>query len=250
MHASLISIDHQLDRSTAEPEACIHVDELQFTVRRSSRRRTIQITVERTGELILSAPPEVGIDQLRDFVSEKRFWIYTKLAERDRLQRKVPRKEFVAGEGLLYLGRTHRLKMVEAQDAPLKLVNGRFALRHDAQAGAREHFVRWYSERARVWLSGRVADYRSRMEVVPAGVKVQDLGYRWGSCGKGDWLYFHWKTILLPARIAEYVVVHEIAHLHEPHHTPAFWLRVERAMPDYAQRRAWLAEHGIDVEGI
>jgi predicted metal-dependent hydrolase len=44
-------------------------------------------------------------------------------------------------------------------------------------------------------------------------------------------LYFHWKTISLPARIAEYVVVHEIAHLQEPHHTPAFWLRVERAIP-------------------
>lgn len=128
--------------------------------------------------------------------------------------------------------------------------NGRFALRHNAQAGAREHFIRWYSERARVWLSSLVTEYQSRMEVAPAGVKVQDLGYRWGSCGKGDWLYFHWKTILLPSRIAEYVVVHEIAHLHEPHHTPAFWLRVERAMPDYAQRKAWLAEHGIDIEGI
>jgi len=210
----------------------------------------MQITVERTGELILCAPPEVSIDQLRQFVSEKRFWIYTKLAEKDRLQHQVPHKEFVAGEGFLYLGRSHRLKLVDDQDSPLKLVNGRFALRHDAQAGAREHFVRWYSEKARAWLSGRVADYQSRMEVAPAGVKVQDLGYRWGSCGKGDWLYFHWKTILLPVRIAEYVVVHEIAHLHESHHTPAFWLRVERAMPDYAQRRVWLAEHGIDVEGI
>lgn len=170
-------------------------------------------------ELIVSAPPEVGIAQLREFVSEKRFWIYTKLAEKDRLQRQVPRKEFVGGEGFLYLGRSHRMKWVDDQDTPLKLVNGRFALRHDAQKGAREHFIRWYSEKARVWLSGRVADYQSRMEVAPAGVKVQDLGYRWGSCGKGDWLYFHWKTILLPARIAEYVVVHEIAHLHEPHHT-------------------------------
>lgn len=88
------------------------------------------------------------------------------------------------------------------------------------------------------------------MEVAPAGVKVQELGYRWGSCGKGDWLYFHWKAILLPARIAEYVLVHELAHLHEPHHTPAFWRRVERVMPDYAQRKAWLAEHGMDVEGL
>lgn len=250
MLAPLKSTHNQTGTSIAEVEVCIRVDDLQFAIRRSARRRTMQITVERTGKLILSAPPNVGIDQLRDFVNEKRLWIYTKLAEKDRLQRKVPRKEFVDGEGFLYLGRTHRLKLIETQDVPLKLGNGRFALRYKAQTGAREHFIRWYSERARIWLSGRVADYQSRMEVAPAGVKVQDLGYRWGSCGKGDWLYFHWKTILLPARIAEYVVVHEIAHLHEPHHTPAFWLRVERAMPDYAQRRAWLAEHGIDVEGI
>lgn len=244
------STNHHADSTAVEPEGFIQLDDLQFTIRRSTRRRTMQITVERTGELILSAAPEVGIDQLREFANEKRFWIYTKLAEKDRLQRKVPRKEFVAGEGFLYLGRSHRLKLVNDQDSPLKLVNGRFALRRDALADAREHFIRWYSERARVWLSSRVADYQSRMEVAPAGVKVQDLGYRWGSCGKGDWLYFHWKTILLPARIAEYVVVHEIVHLHEPHHTPAFWLRVERAMPDYSQLMAWLAEHGIDVEGI
>jgi predicted metal-dependent hydrolase len=226
------------------------VDDLQFEVRRSARRKTLQITVERTGELILSAPPQVDEAQLLAFVQAKRFWVYTKLAERDRLQKQVGRKEFVAGEGFLYLGRSHRLKLIDEQDTALKLSNGRFALRRDALPAAREHFVRWYSERARVWLAARVADYQARMEVAPSGVKVQDLGYRWGSCGKGDWLYFHWKSILLPGRIAEYVVVHEIAHLHEAHHTPAFWLRVERAMPDYAQRKAWLAEHGIDVEGI
>ncbi len=228
----------------------LQVDDLQFTVRHSARRRTMQITVERDGDLLLSAPPEVDEARLRTFVQEKRFWIYTKLAEKERLQRRVPRKEFVGGEGFLYLGRSHRLKLADEQDVPLKLAAGRFSLRRDALPAARAHFIRWYSERARAWLSSRVAEYQSRMEVAPAGVKVQDLGYRWGSCGKGDWLYFHWKAILLPARIAEYVVVHEIAHLHEPHHTPAFWLRVERAMPDYAQRKAWLAEHGIDVEGI
>jgi predicted metal-dependent hydrolase len=241
----------QLKSSTAErPEGRLQVDELQFVVKRSDRRRTLQITVERTGDLIMSAPPSVGEDELRNFALEKRFWIYTKLAEKNRLHRAVPHKAFVPGEGFLYLGRTHRLKLTESQDVPLKLVNGRFALRSDAQPTAREHLIRWYCDRARDWLAGRVAEYQSRMDVAPAGIKVQDLGYRWGSCGKGDCLYFHWKTILLPTRIAEYVVVHEMAHLHEPHHTLAFWLRVERAMPDYAQRRAWLAEHGMDVEGI
>ncbi len=228
----------------------LHVDDLRFTVQRSARRRTMQITVERGGDLFLSAPPQVDESRLRAFVLDKRVWIYTKLAEKDRLQRRVPRKAFVGGEGFLYLGRSHRLKLVATQDVPLKLAGGRFCLRRDAVPAAREHFVRWYAERATAWLSGRVADYQSRMDVQPTAVKVQDLGYRWGSCGKRGSVYFHWKTILLPARIAEYVAVHELAHLHEPHHTPGFWLRVERAMPDYARRKAWLAEHGMDVEGI
>lgn len=241
---------YHADNSAVDAATLLRVDDLQFTIRRSARRKTMQITVERSGELILSAPPNVAQAQLHAFVLEKRFWIYTKLAEKDRLRRKVSTKEFVDGEGFLYLGRSYRLKLVDEQNVPLKLVNGRFTLRRDMLPGAREHFIRWYSERAQSWLSERVAEYQSRMEVAPAGVKVQDLGYRWGSCGKGEWLYFHWKSILLPARIAEYVVVHEIAHLHEPHHTPEFWLRVERAMPDFAQRKTWLAEHGIDVEGI
>ncbi|MBU2289316.1 MAG: M48 family metallopeptidase, partial [Gammaproteobacteria bacterium] len=97
------------------------VDDLQLTLRQSARRTTLQITVEREGELVLSAPPGVDAERLRAFVQQKRLWIYTKLAEKDRLQRPVPRKEFVDGEGFLYLGRSHRLKRVERQDVPLKL---------------------------------------------------------------------------------------------------------------------------------
>jgi predicted metal-dependent hydrolase len=226
------------------------VDDLSFELKPSSRRRTLQITVDRSGELVLSAPPDVEEERLREFVLEKRFWIYTKLAEKDRLQKAVPTKSYVDGEGFLYLGRSYRLRLVDEQDTTLKLLNGRFMLRRDLVETARSHLIQWYSARAKVWLWDKVQDYVARMEVQPVGVKVQDLGYRWGSCGKGDWLYFHWKTILLPPRIAEYVVVHELAHLHQPHHTAEFWQRVERALPDFERRKIWLAEHGMDVEGI
>ena len=53
-----------------------------------------------------------------------------------------------------------------------------------------------------------------------------------------------------PSRIAENFEAHELAHLHEAHHTPEFWLLLERAMPDSMQRKTWFAEHGIDVEGV
>ncbi len=88
------------------------------------------------------------------------------------------------------------------------------------------------------------------MEVNPAGVRVQDLGYRWGSRGKSEVLYSCWKTTLLLAQMAEYVVVHKRAHLYEPHHTPDFWRRVERAMPDFERCKIWLVERGKDVKGL
>jgi hypothetical protein len=194
-------------------------------------------------------PPDVAEECLRAFFLEKRFWIYSKLAEKDRLTRAAPTKQFVDGEGLFYLGRSHRLRLVEDQDVPLKLLNDRFLRRRDLVASARVCRVQCYSARDKACLWGKTQEYLARTEVWLVGVKVQDLGCRWGSCGKGDWLYFHWKTILLPPRIAEYVVVHELTHLHHPHDTPAFWQRVERALPDFERRKTWLAEHGMGAEG-
>lgn len=70
--------------------------------------------------------------------------------------------------------------------------------------------------------------FSGRVGVASPGIVVRDSAHLWGSCGKGGKLYFHWRSILLPPSIVEYVVVHELVHLHEPHHTPAFWTRVER----------------------
>ena len=161
------------------------VGDLQLALRRSARRRTLQITVERDGALILASPPEVDEQTLREFVAEKSFWIYSRLAEKERLQRAIPTREYVDGEGFLYLGRSYRLKLVDEQIVPLKLTAGRFRLLRSELPRAREHFVRWYSEHARDWLAVRVKNHQARMEVTPGGVRVQDLGYRWGSCGKG-----------------------------------------------------------------
>ena len=226
------------------------VNDLRFELRRSALRRALEITVDRGGELILSAPPEVPEATLRAFVQRKRMWVYKQLARQAALNHAPPRKLFTDGEGFAYLGRTYRLRLVPEADAAVKLISGRLVMAQALAPDGRAHLIRWYGGRARPWLAAKVQDFAARMEVLPAGVRVQDLGYRWGSCGKGGWLYFHWKTILLPARIAEYVVVHEMAHLHQPHHTPAFWLRVERALPDFERRRAWLSERGMAVEGV
>jgi len=220
------------------------VDDLELTLRRSSRRRSMEITIERDGALTMVAPPGVDDEALESFVREKKFWIYTKLAEKAARQQPVVAKEFVTGEGFSYLGRSYRLLLVDEQEQPLKLEAGRFKLNRAEAASGRQHFIAWYTSHARVWLRRRVKQWASRMGVVPSGIEIRDLGYRWGSCGQAGGLNFHWATILLPASVVDYVIVHELAHLQEPNHTPEFWQLVARTLPDYEQRKDWLAANG------
>lgn len=224
--------------------SALTVGDLQLEVRRSERRRSVQITVDRDGALILAAPSGCPVTVMEDFVREKRVWIYTKLAEKEALRPPASAKQYVSGEGFYYLGRSHRLLLVDRQDVPVKLAGGRFRMRRADAAAGRLHMIRWYTEHARPWLARCVAGYTGRVGAQPTGISVQELGHRWGSCGKGGSLYFHWRCILLPPRIIEYVAVHELAHLLEPHHTPAFWQSVARVLPDYVTRREWLDENG------
>lgn len=227
------------------------ISDLTFEVRRSSRRQTVGITVDRDGDLIVHAPVDCQPAQLEQVVRKKQFWVYTKLATKALLAWPPRDLEYVPGAGFAYLGRWYRLRYVDTMSdngssvgSPLRLFQGRFHLRRDAQATAPTHFRDWYTTHAQTWLSSCVTDWNSRVGVEPRGTVVRDLGYRWASCGHSGILHFHWRTIQLPPRIIEYVVAHELVHLREPHHSPAFWRQLERAMPDYGQRKHWLAEHG------
>lgn len=226
------------------------VDDLQFEVRWSGKRKTLGLTVDREGELILSAPHGTEPGLLEQFVREKRFWLYSKLAAKEALQPRGHSREFVSGEGFSYLGRSYRLLLVEQQDVSLKLERGRFRLRRcDARRG-REAFVDWYTDRATRWLRRRIQPFAERMGASPTGVSVLDLGFRWGSCGRNGVLNFHWSTILLPAPVVDYVIVHELAHLTHVNHTPEFWAVVERALPDAERRKRRLAELGSSLASL
>ena len=228
----------------------LEVDGLSFEVHTSDRRKTLQITVERTGALSIVAPSKAEDRQLVDFVAEKLLWIHTKIEEKARLQQRAPTKEFVEGEAFLYLGKSYRLRLVEKQLVDLSLRNGRFCIRKASVQRGREVFEGWYARRAQDWFERQVAEQANRVGVAVKEVKVQDLGYRWGSFGTGGRVFFHWKAILLPPRIAQYVVIHELVHGLYPDHSANFWIKVEQHLPDWRWRKAWLAENGIQVEGL
>lgn len=225
------------------------IGDLTFALRYSARRSTIGITIDRSGELILTAPEQCPREQIEQAASKKLLWVYTRLAEREELSPPTKAREYVNGEGFAYLGRHYRLRLIDPEPAAasvpaLRLQGGWFLLRRDERPRAEEHFIRWYSQHGQPWLERRVALYAERIGAMPASIDIRDLGYRWASCSRKGALHFHWRAICLPPRIIDYLVAHELAHLRAPHHDSDFWRRLERAMPDYAARKHWLAEQG------
>jgi predicted metal-dependent hydrolase len=216
---------------------------LDFEVQLSGGRRSIGITVDRDGALIVNAPNDCEEAELTAFAHEKRMWVYKKLAEKDLLLSHRPTKEFVSGEGFAYLGRSHRLQLADQSGAPVKLERGRLVMQRDIATSGMggQAMIDWYRARAQRWLKRRVGPWAQRMGASPATINVRDLGYRWGSLGKNDRVNFHWATIQLPPTLVDYVIVHELAHVHEPNHTPDFWLRVERALPTFQLAREKLS---------
>ncbi len=220
-------------------------DDLIFQVRESERRETLEIIVDRDGSLLLVTPPDAPPAALEQFVADKLVWIYTKLEEKAAQARREPRV-YVQGEGFYYLGRRYRLRLVdaEAQRVPLRLFQGRFCLRRDVLPHARERFIRWYTLHLQPVLDRMVPEWGERVGAAPREVHIQDLGYRWGSRGKRGHVYFHWRVAMLPRPMIEYVVAHELVHLVEGNHDDAFWARLARLLPDYAERQRWLRVEG------
>jgi predicted metal-dependent hydrolase len=217
------------------------IADLDFEVRRSTRRRTVGVTVDRAGELIVHAPATTTAEDLSRWVSKKLLWVHRKLALKETSTAKMRAPEYVSGETFCYLGRRYRLKVVEHQEQPLRFNGTQFTLRRNARP-ADEHFRRWYISTGSEWLKHRVAFISARTTTKPKRVEVRDLGFRWGSCGKNGVLFFNWKLLQLPVRLADYVIAHELTHLSEPLHDSAFAQTLSRAMPDWEKRKAALAD--------
>lgn len=215
---------------------------LTFEIRRSPRRRTLGLTVDRGGELVLHAPDGAALAELEQWARKKLLWVHRKLAIKQALIPKMRAPEYVTGETFHYLGRAFRLELVDQQDKLLNFDGHRFSLRRDARGSADQHFRSWYIDSGSEWVSKRVSLMARKVATMPSRVEVRDLGYRWGSCGKNGAIFFNWRLLQLPARLADYVICHELIHLREHNHGPAFWTLLACVQPDWCERRKELAE--------
>ncbi len=210
---------------------------------RTKRRKTIALQITDDATLIIRAPLNVSDQTIKNVVAKHKEWIIRKRDEIFSRDPKFVKKEFVDGEGFLYLGKNYKLTIVNRQHEPLVFKNGFYLLKTYLPI-AKEIFINWYKEKAYEKISERVEWYARKRGFKYNRINITNAQKRWGSCSSKGNLNFSWRLIMAPLPVIDYVVVHELVHLEEKNHSKLFWDKVKMLMPDYKKHKIWLKNNG------
>ncbi|MFO1266840.1 MAG: SprT family zinc-dependent metalloprotease [Rubrivivax sp.] len=220
---------------------------------RRARRRTIGFVVGPEG-LTVSAPRWVGVGEVEAALREKGHWILRKLHEQHERSRRLERSriEWRDGAGFPFLGETvivvldpriagSVLRQAEATLPGVPALTLHLGLPNDAAAEqVRDAVQSWLQRQARRIFEERCALFAQRL-----GVRVRRLGLsaaatRWGSANADGSIRLNWRLVHFALPVIDYVVTHELAHLREMNHSPAFWDVVRSALPGFESARGAL----------
>lgn len=210
--------------------------DISLTLRRSSRARRITLRISQLdGRVTLTLPRGVTEAAGVEFAQEKAPWIRKHLARRIEdvavgIGQQIP----VAGHMRLIVpgkGRTVRLEgdslLVPGEDAavPRRVMGFLKTLARDRLAAASDR-------------------YAAQLGRPYSGISMRDTRSRWGSCSSSGRLMYSWRLIMAAPDVLDYVAAHEVAHLAQMNHSPAFWAEVTKLFGPYDHQRKWLRTEG------
>ncbi|WP_147110317.1 M48 family metallopeptidase [Tateyamaria sp. syn59] len=210
--------------------------DIVLTLRRSARARRITLRISSLdGRVTLTLPTHVAEREALAFARQKEPWIRKHLAARV--------EDVRVGYGVAL--------PVEGRDRTVVAGSGRAVCLGDealAVPGQPDAVARrlqgFLKARARDVLAAACDEYADRLGRAYSGLSLRDTRSRWGSCSSAGRLMFSWRLILAPPEVLRYVAAHEVAHLAQMNHSPAFWAEVTRLHGPYDTQRRWLRTEG------
>ncbi|PIQ38505.1 MAG: hypothetical protein COW59_01420 [Lysobacterales bacterium CG17_big_fil_post_rev_8_21_14_2_50_64_11] len=216
---------------------------------RDARAKRMRLSVSERG-VRLTLPRTASLRVADRFVEQNNAWLcaqidrYHALCAPARLTRGSHMPIVLRGESLPLIwceGRYARADLT-AHGVCLSLppsaddVRARLALREFYLTQARADVGRW------------LPSYLPQFRSAPQTIRIRALSSLWGSLSARDVLSLDLSLVLGPPAAFEYVLIHELCHLHQRNHSPAFWREVERHCPDWRLQRAYFRAHGMALK--
>ena len=226
------------------------------------KRRTIGLSVSTDG-LSVSAPRWTPVGEVEALLHDKSAWVLEKLqSARQRAgEMEQARIRWADGVEFDYLGErmrlvldpTHTFTQVGAVFEPAAELGGLATLRMGLARNAQETQIRdaaqaWLMRRAKALFIERLDHFAPQLGVRYSKLRLSSAGTRWGSASADGSIRLNWRLIHLKLDMIDYVVVHELSHLHHMDHSPQFWDVVASVLPDHAKRRQALRDAAVPLD--
>lgn len=210
------------------------------------KRKSIGIYIDLYGNIEIRAPKDTTIESILSVMEQKWKWIIDKSKEQKDRTAGHTDKVYDHGEVFLYLGKSYPIIIIE--NANLEQDNVMFQeeklavhVRQHNDESIKKALKRFYYQQCKSLVESRIRVYQSNFKTRPRSVRIADDKSNWGTCNSKYELSFNWKLAMAPMEVIDYVVVHEMCHMVHLNHERSFWRLVGKILPDYEQRKNWLA---------
>ena len=201
-------------------------------------RKTLSITINEKGEIIVKAPKNMNENQINAFINSKSKWIEKKVSEIKR--QNSLNDDLYCYNKILFCGkkyaviREQNLKEIHLSDDCIYIKK---SLNFKKEVKQLEVFLK---NKCIEIVGQRLKYFCNLMQLEPSEVKLTNAKRKWGSCNSEQVISFNWRMIMLPPSLIDYIIVHELAHLIEMNHSSSFWAIVSAVLPNLKDCRASL----------
>lgn len=215
-----------------------YVGEFPLILRRHPRAKNLKLRFEaRSRSALLTLPPGISDRKAVQFANNHHDWL------KGQYEKSPEATPLIAGETIPFQGQAVKIIHAPNKAAAIHMSEGQLIV-GGTEAGFETRLQNWLIKQARSALNEAVEKFSPLLEHRPHKIMVRDTRSRWGSCSTRKTLSFSWRLIMASPDILHYVVAHEMAHLVEMNHSPAFWKIVEKLYPDWKRSRRWLKSEG------
>ncbi|MBX0289504.1 M48 family metallopeptidase [Hymenobacter sp. HSC-4F20] len=230
----------------------VQIGDLAVEVVRKSIR-TMRVTVyPPVGRVRVAAPLRLPDETIREFVLSRQAWIHRHQA-RFAAQPHAPTLAYCSGETHYYQGRPYQLRVHATTGRPCVKQTEEYIhlfVREDSTLTDRAKVLAaWYRAHLKEQIPALLAHWEPIVGARAEAWGVKQMKTRWGTCNiQARRIWLSLELAKKPVGCLEYVVVHELVHLHERLHNARFWGLMDQFMPDWRQHKAALQAHPTGQE--
>ena len=204
-----------------------------------TNRRSISISINNIGQVIIKAPRRVSMDEIQKVVDKKERWI---ALHKERIEKNNElNKNILTYKDILFCGNIYHIAFDE-RIKKITLIDNYCLIPLKYKDTYQRKLILWYKKIANEILTQRVQYFCDLMQLEPSAIKLTNARTCWGTCNSKGVVSLNWRLMMVPHNLIDYVVVHELAHLVQLNHSKLFWQVVYSVLPDYASRRKSLKQ--------